>query len=182
MADVHGVCRSGGISLSQAAVLGCSSSTGEEGISIKINSSSSQGGELSNQGEAVPLQLVDLGNPLLMLQIQAWHSQRPGWCESTSAVSKRVTLQRACAVTSGVNTAIPVSLCLWFLSKKPSSTCHDTILIQGQIPRHSASFLLCQKPSHSLLHQGRQSLCGVVSWVGIIKLDVKQRANQAAPN
>lgn len=91
MVDVYGV-----RSLSQAAVVGCSPSTGEEGISSKINSSSSQGGELSKQGEVVPLQLVDFGNPLLMLELQAWHSQRSRWCKSTSIVSKRFTLQHLC--------------------------------------------------------------------------------------
>lgn len=71
VADVFGVCRSGESSLSQAVAVGCSPSTGEEGISIKINSSSSQGRELSKQGEVVPLQLVAFGNPLLMLELQA---------------------------------------------------------------------------------------------------------------
>lgn len=48
------------------------------------------------------------------------------------------------ATSRGVNMAIPVSFCLWFLSikvsKKPSSICHDKILIQGQISRHTPSF------------------------------------------
>lgn len=70
VADVHGVCRSGESLLSQTVMVGCNPSTGEEGISIKINSSS-PGGELSKQGEVVPLQLVDFGNPLLMLELQA---------------------------------------------------------------------------------------------------------------
>lgn len=35
VADVYGVCRSGGIAPSQAAVVGCSPSTGEEGIISK---------------------------------------------------------------------------------------------------------------------------------------------------
>lgn len=95
-ADVYGVCRSGESSLSQAAMVGGSPSTGEEGISIKINSFSSQGGELSKQGEVVPLQLVDFGNPLLMLELQAWHSYRSCWYKSTSIVSKHFTLQRLC--------------------------------------------------------------------------------------
>lgn len=70
VADVYAVCRSGESWLSQIAMVGCSPSTREEGISIKINSSS-LGGELSKQGEVVPLQLVDFGNPLLMLELQA---------------------------------------------------------------------------------------------------------------
>lgn len=70
VADVYGVCRSGESSLSQIAMVGCSPFTREEGISIKINSSS-LGGELSKQGEVVPLQLVAFGNPLLMLELQA---------------------------------------------------------------------------------------------------------------
>lgn len=96
VAGVHGVCRSGESSLSQAAVVGCSPSTGEEGISIKINSSSLQGGELPKRGEVVPLQLVDFGNPLLMLELQAWHSQRSHWYKSTSVVSKHFTLRHLC--------------------------------------------------------------------------------------
>lgn len=96
VADVYDVCRSGGSSLSQAEMVGCSPSTGEEGIGIKINISSSQGGELSKQGEVVPLQLVDFGNPLLMLELQAWYSERSCWYKSTSIVSKHLTLQHLC--------------------------------------------------------------------------------------
>lgn len=98
VADVYGVRRSGESSLSQAAMVGCSPSTGEEGITIKINSSSSQGGELPKQGEVVPLQLVDFGNPLSMLELQAWHSQRSCWYKSTSIVSKHFTQQHLCHV------------------------------------------------------------------------------------
>lgn len=60
-------------SLTQRGMVGCSPSTGEEGITIKINSYSSQEGDLFKRMKAALLQMVGFGNPLLMPELQVLH-------------------------------------------------------------------------------------------------------------